>query len=71
MTGDHTAFWIRGDYDTQEYDFTESKLTEIRGLFKKQFTDNASQKQFSDAGVQTSLMLKLRTEFTSTFTKPH
>ncbi|CAM3829753.1 glycoside hydrolase family 97 protein [Flavobacterium cucumis] len=58
MTGDHTAFWIPGDYDTQEYDFTESKLTEIRGLFKKAVTDNASQKQFSDTGVQTSLILK-------------
>ena len=58
MNGDHTAFWIPGDYDTQEYDFTESKLTEIRGLFKKAVTDNASQKQFSDTGVQTSLMLK-------------
>ena len=32
MTGDHTAFWIPGDYDTQEYDYTESKLSEIRGL---------------------------------------
>ena len=62
MTGDHTAFWIPGDYDTQEYDFTESKLTEIRGLFKKAVTDNASQKQFSDTGVQTSLMLKTADE---------
>ena len=34
MTGDHTAFWIPGDYDTQEYDYTESKLSEIRGLMK-------------------------------------
>lgn len=62
MTGDHTAFWIPGDYDTQEYDFTESKLTEIRGLFKKAVTDNASQKQFSETGVQTSLMLKTADE---------
>ena len=58
MTGDHTAFWIPGDYDTQEYDYTESKLSQIRGLFKKAVTDNASQKQFSDTGVQTSLMMK-------------
>lgn len=58
MTGNHTAFWIPGDYDTQEYDYTESKLTEIRTLFKKAVTDNASQKQFSDTGVQTALMLK-------------
>lgn len=58
MTGDHTAFWIPGDYDSQEYDYTESKLSEIRGLFKKAVTDNASQEQFSDTGVQTSLMMK-------------
>jgi hypothetical protein len=58
MTADHTAFWIPGDYDTQEYDFTESKLTEIRKLFRGAVSENASQKQFSDTGVQTSLMLK-------------
>jgi hypothetical protein len=58
MTGDHTAFWIPGDYDTQEYDFTESKLSEIRRLFSSAVTGNASQKQFSDTGVQTSLQLK-------------
>ncbi len=58
MTGNHTAFWIPGDYDTQEYDYTESKLSEIRGLFKSAVTENASQKQFSETGVQTSLMMK-------------
>ncbi len=58
MTGDHTAFWIPGDYDTQEYDYTESKLSEIRSLFKKAVTSNASQEQFSETGVQTALMMK-------------
>lgn len=58
MTGDHTAFWIPGDYDTQEYDYTESKLSEIRGLFKSAVSENASQEQFSETGVQTSLMMK-------------
>ena len=58
MTGDHTAFWIPGDYDTQEYDYTTSKLSEIRSLFKGAVTDNASQTSFSPTGVQTSLMLK-------------
>jgi hypothetical protein len=58
MSGDHTAFWIPGDYDTQEYDYTESKLSEIRTLFRGAVTGNASQKQFSDTGVQTSLMMK-------------
>lgn len=58
MTGDHTAFWIPGDYDTQEYDFTTSKLSEIRGLMKGAITPNSSQTPFSPTGVQTSLMMK-------------
>ena len=58
MTGNHTAFWIPGDYDTQEYDYTTSKLSEIRGLTEKAKTDNLSQTSFSPTGVQTSLMLK-------------
>lgn len=58
MTGDHKAFWIPGDYDTQEYDFTESKLSEIRGLMKSAITGNASQTQFSPTGVQTSFQMK-------------
>lgn len=58
MTGNHTAYWIPGDYDTQEYDYTISKLSEIRGLFKGAVTGNASQTSFSTTGVQTSLMLK-------------
>lgn len=58
MNGDHKAFWIPGDYDTQEYDYTESKLSEIRGLMKGAITPNASQTQFSPTGVQTSLMMK-------------
>ncbi|MBL7872510.1 MAG: glycoside hydrolase family 97 protein [Cyclobacteriaceae bacterium] len=58
MTGDHTAFWIAGDYDTQEYDYTTSRLTEIRSLMKKAITANASQTPFSPTGVQTALMMK-------------
>lgn len=58
MSGDHTAFWIPGDYDTQEYDFTESKLSEIRGLMKVAITGNVSQTSFSPTGVQTSLQMK-------------
>ena len=58
MTGDHTAFWIPGDYDTQEYDYTTSKLSEIRELAEKAKTANVSQTSFSTTGVQTSLMLK-------------
>jgi hypothetical protein len=58
MAGDHTAFWIPGDYDTQEYDFTTSKLSEIRGLMTASITSNVSQTSFSKTGVQTSLMMK-------------
>ena len=58
MTGNHTAYWIPGDYDTQEYDYTISRLSEIRGLQSKARTQNLSQTGFSPTGVQTSLMLK-------------
>ncbi|MES2447547.1 MAG: glycoside hydrolase family 97 protein [Bacteroidota bacterium] len=58
MAGDHTAYWLAGDYDTQEYDYTTSKLSEIRALNAKAVTANLSQKPFSQTGVQTSLMMK-------------
>jgi alpha-glucosidase len=58
MTGDHTAFWLPGDYDTQEYDYTTSRLSEIRGLMKGAITPNSSQTPFSLTGVQTSLLMK-------------
>ena len=58
LTGDHIAWWIPGDYDTQEYEYSRSRLSEIRSLFKKKVTDNASQTSFSETGVQTSLQLK-------------
>ncbi|MGB3063891.1 glycoside hydrolase family 97 protein [Sphingobacterium thalpophilum] len=59
MTGDHTAYWIPGDYDTQEYNYTTSKLSEIKGLMKSAYEEgNVSQTLFSPTGVQTSLMLK-------------
>lgn len=58
LTGDHIAFWLPGDYDTQEYDYTTSRLSEIRGLMKTAVTPNSSQTPFSETGVQTSLMMK-------------
>lgn len=58
MAGDHKAWWIPGDYDTQEYDYTESRLSEIRGLMKGAITPNSSQTPFSPTGVQTSLQMK-------------
>ena len=58
MTGDHTAWWIAGDYDTQEYNYTESRLSEIRDKMSSAIDGNASQTPFSPTGVQTSLQLK-------------
>lgn len=58
MTGNHTAFWIPGDYDNQEYDYTESRLSEIRGPMKKALTYNSSQTPYSETGVQTALQMK-------------
>ncbi|MDE6611042.1 MAG: glycoside hydrolase family 97 N-terminal domain-containing protein, partial [Muribaculaceae bacterium] len=58
MSGDHTAWWIAGDYDTQEYDYTECRLSEIRAKMKEAISSNASQTQFSPTGVQTSIQMK-------------
>ena len=58
MAGDHTAWWISGDYDTQEYNYTESRLSEIRGISEKKRLSNASQESFSVTGVQTALQMK-------------
>jgi hypothetical protein len=58
LTGDHKAFWLPGDYDTQEYSTVTSNLSQVRGLMKSAVTPNASQTVFSDTGVQTPLMLK-------------
>ena len=59
MTGDHKAWWIPGDYDTQEYNFTESRLSEIRGLYDEAHTNNGYPwKGFSPTGVQTALQMK-------------
>lgn len=58
MTRDHTVWWIPGDYDTQEYDYNKSRLSEIRGLMESSITGNLSQTSFSMTGVQTSLQMK-------------
>lgn len=58
MAGNHKAFWMPGDYDTQEYSTVTSKLSEIRGKMKAAITPNSSQTPFSPTGVQTSLMMK-------------
>jgi len=58
MAGDHKAFWLPGDYDTEEYSTMTSKLSEIRGLMKSAVTENVSQKVFSPTGVQTALQMK-------------
>ena len=58
MTGDITAYWISGDYDTQEYEYTRSRLSEIRNLNESTRKSNLSQTAFSPTGVQTPLLLK-------------
>ena len=60
MTGDHTAWWIPGDFDTQEYCWTRSRLSEIRALtpeIMKSHTHNLSWETFSPTGVQTTLQM--------------
>ena len=58
LAGDHKAFWLPGDYDTQEYSTITSKLSEVRGKMKEAVTPNASQTTFSPTGLQTPLMMK-------------
>ena len=58
LAGDHTAWWIPGDYDTQEYDYTESRLSEIASLMPSAIYGNMSQTPFSVNGVQTSLQMR-------------
>ncbi|MFD1257089.1 glycoside hydrolase family 97 protein [Mucilaginibacter terrae] len=58
LAGDHKAFWLPGDFDTQEYSTVTSNLSEIRGKMKAAITDNVNQTTFSPTGVQTPLMMK-------------
>ena len=58
LAGDHTAWWLPGDYDTQEYNFTESRLSEISGKMAQAICGNDSQTPFSVNGVQTSLQMR-------------
>jgi hypothetical protein len=58
LAGNHKAFWLPGDFDTQEYSTVTSKLSEVRGKMKEAITENASQFPFSPTGLQTPLMLK-------------
>jgi len=58
LAGDHKAFWLPGDFDTQEYSTVTSNLSEIRGKMKAAVTDNVNQTTFSPTGVQTPLMME-------------
>ncbi len=59
MTGDHTAWWLPGDYDTQEQETQESRLSEIRDRYRQAVNwGNSSVAVFSPTGVQTSLQMK-------------
>ena len=58
MTGDHTAWWIPGDLETQEYEYTESKLSEIRSRYPEALRSYGAPVTFSPTGVQTSLQMK-------------
>ena len=58
LAGDHTAWWISGDYDTQEYNYTRSRLSEIPRINAAPRPYNASQTAISPRAVQTALQLK-------------
>ena len=58
MTGNHTAWWVAGDYDTQEYNYQTTKLSEIRGRMKRAISENASSTPIGPTTVQTALQMR-------------
>ena len=58
LTGDHKALWMPGDYDTQEYDYFDSRLSEMGEIAAAHVSTNSSTTRFSDWGVQTALTMK-------------
>lgn len=58
MTGDHKAWWLAGDYDTQEYNYAESRLSQVRRILPGMLLDNASQHVVGPTAVQTALQMK-------------
>ena len=58
MPADHTAWWIAGDYDTQEYEWQTSRLSEIPGLMKQAIAPNSSQTPAGQNVVQTALQMR-------------
>lgn len=60
LPGDITAYWIPGDYDTQEYEYTRCKLSEIRAIQESTSKANLSTTTFSTTGVQTPVLFKVQ-----------
>ena len=60
MADDCLAWWIPGDYDTQEYEYVECRLSEVKKHYQDKFRGNSSQTLFSPWGVQTSLQMKMQ-----------
>ena len=59
LAGDHTAWWISGDYDSQEYNYTRSRLSEIPSLNEKsRLLHRAGQVFLGPGAVQTALQMK-------------
>jgi hypothetical protein len=58
LAGDHVAWWIPGDYDTQEYEYTQSRLSQIESLMPEVLAANDPQTTYSANGVQTSLQMR-------------
>jgi hypothetical protein len=58
LTGDHTAFWIPGDYDTNEYYYTKSSLSKVDATYGKNVSEIFSKTIIGKNFVQSPLMMK-------------
>lgn len=57
LAADMKTFWITGDYDSQEYQYQETKISEIPARWPKSYDGNASQTPIKNA-IQIPTMMK-------------
>jgi glucan 1,4-alpha-glucosidase len=58
MNGDHMTFWIPGDYDTNEYSYYTTRLSEVDATGGGKAQEITAKTFFEKNAVQTPLMMK-------------
>lgn len=58
LSGDHKCFWIPGDYDSNEYIYSTTSMTQIHALIQKVGNGISFKSPISDSCVQTPFTMK-------------